>query len=72
MFRGNIDLLFLLCQNMGKRGILTFYVSDKIVTSLIFYLQELVSVHGHHELIMAEHQARLALRLATDTRTRAH
>ena len=72
MFRGNIDLLFLLCQNMGKRGILTFYVSHKIVTSLIFYLQELVSVHGHHELLVTDDQARLAPHLSNAIRTRAH
>ena len=36
------------------------------------YLQELVSVHGHHELLVTDDQARLAPHLSNAIRTRAH
>ena len=36
------------------------------------YLQELVSVHSHHELVVADDQACLAPHLTNAIRTRAH
>ena len=59
---------------IDRRDIKMLYEAKRELNNVCLngYLQELVSVHGHHELVVTDDQARLAPHLSNAIRTRAH